>query len=99
MRGSTLGYQAKTMGAGASKIRPDVSSAKYAAELTRTTPTEKLADAFAEVPDAERQRVMAAIESANLSADHNEHRSFRIFPACWSRSEHVTSKPCDTELH
>ena len=95
--GSIVGYAAK-MGAGASKTHPEVSSAKYAAEQVRNTPTEDLADAFAQVPDAERQRVMAALGSANLSADYTEHRSFRNFPACWSRSEHVTSKPCDIEL-
>ena len=57
------------MGTGASKYRVE--------EVTNAS-TDTLTNVFAELSDSERQRVMAALQTVNVSADAKACCSFRI---------------------
>ena len=76
------GATQQTMGTAASQMRRGDSAAKYVVEEARHASTEELTMAFAEVPASERRRVMAALQSADQSADPNTFRSFRNSHAC-----------------
>ena len=52
---------------GASKARPGVSAATYVAEEASNASQEALKDAFTELSDSERQRVLEALHTANMS--------------------------------
>ena len=66
------------MGTGASKARPGISAARYVVEDIRNASYEALASSFAEFSDSERQRVMAVLHTANVSADPEVCRSFKM---------------------
>ena len=66
--GSSVGYLAiPHMGTGASKARPGDSAARYVAEEASNASEEALANAFTGLSDSERQRVMEALHTANMS--------------------------------
>ena len=64
--GSSVGYLV-TMGTGASKARPGDSAARYVAEEASNASEETLTKAFIELSDSERQRVLEALQTANMS--------------------------------
>ena len=55
------------MGTGAFKARPGDSAARYVAEEASNASQEALTDAFTELSDSERQRVLEALHTANMS--------------------------------
>ena len=55
------------MGTGASKARPGLSAAKYVAEEASNASEEALTNAFTELSDSERQRVLEALHTANMA--------------------------------
>ena len=63
--GSSVGYLA-IMGTGAFKARPGDSAARYVAEEASNASQEALTDAFTELSDSERQRVLEALHTANM---------------------------------
>ena len=71
------GATQQTMGIGASQTRPGVSASKYVVEEAKHASTEELTMAFANVPPSGRRRVMAALQSADQSADPDAFCSFR----------------------
>ena len=56
-----------TMGTGAFKARPGDSAARYVAEEASNASEETLTKAFIELSDSERQRVLEALHTANIS--------------------------------
>ena len=55
------------MGTGASKMRPGGTAARYVAEEARNASTVELRNAFAVLSDSERERVMEALQTVNVS--------------------------------
>ena len=73
------------MGTGASKPRRGVSASRYVAEEASNASEDALKNAFTELSDAERQRVMKALQTVPATAEVPDARRAR--PHCPTEAE------------